>query len=42
MSPGHVPAAATGSEFIQFSPTDELAVTLSAMQANARAMQPGH
>jgi hypothetical protein len=42
MSPGHVPAAATGSEFIQFSPTDELAVTLKAMQANARAMQQGH
>jgi hypothetical protein len=42
MSPGHVPAAATGSEFIQFSPTDELAVTLTAMQANVQAMQQGH
>jgi len=37
-----VPAAATGSEFIQFSPTDELAVTLTAMQANAQAMQQSH
>jgi hypothetical protein len=41
MSPGHVPAAATGSEFIQFSPTDELAVTLKAMQANVEALQQG-
>jgi hypothetical protein len=41
MSPGHVPAAATGSEFIQFSPTDELATTLNAMQANMQAMQQG-
>lgn len=30
-----------GSEFIQFSPTDELAVTLKAMQANIEAMQRG-
>jgi hypothetical protein len=41
MSPGHVPTAATGSEFIQFSPTDELAVTLKAMQANVEALQQG-
>jgi hypothetical protein len=41
MSPGHVPAAATGSEFIQFSPTDELTATMTAMQANMAAMQPG-
>jgi hypothetical protein len=42
MSPGHVPAAAAGTEFVQFSPTDELAVTLTAMQANAAAMQQIH
>ena len=41
MAPGHVPAAATGSEFIQFSPKDQLAETLAVMQANAqRAVQP--
>jgi hypothetical protein len=41
MAPGHVPAAATGSEFIQFSTKDQLAETLTVMQANAqRAVQP--
>ena len=38
MPPGHVPAAETGTEFLQFSPTDQLAVTLAAMKANAAAM----
>jgi hypothetical protein len=38
MPPGHVPAAETGTEFIQFSPTDQLAETLAAMKANAAAM----
>ena len=37
MPPGHVPAAEAGTEFVQFSPTDQLAVTLTAMQANAAA-----
>jgi ethanolamine utilization protein EutQ (cupin superfamily) len=41
MPPGHVPAAETGTEFVQFSPTEELAVTLAAMKANAVAMQSG-
>jgi quercetin dioxygenase-like cupin family protein len=41
MAPGHVPAAAIGSEFIQFSPKDQLAETLAVMQASAqRAVQP--
>ena len=31
MSPGHSPAAAAGSEFIQFSPSDLLAVTEAAI-----------
>ena len=40
MTPGHVPAAEAGTEFIQFSPSDQLAETLEAMRANAqRAMQ---
>jgi len=38
MSPGHVPAAEAGTEFVQFSPADELAITLAAMKANAAAM----
>jgi hypothetical protein len=41
MAPGHVPAAATGSEFLQFSPTNELATTMTAIQANMAAMRPG-
>jgi hypothetical protein len=42
MRPGHVPAAETGTEFIQFSPRDQLAETTAAMMANAqRAMQDG-
>ena len=38
MPPGHIPAAASGTEFLQFSPTDQLATTLAHMQQNARAM----
>jgi DNA-binding CsgD family transcriptional regulator len=42
MTPGHVPAATTGTEFVQFSPRDQLAETTAAMMANAqRAMQDG-
>lgn len=38
MTPGHVPAAEAGTEFLQFSPREQLA----AMRANAlRAMQAG-
>jgi hypothetical protein len=36
MPPGHTPAAEAGTEFIQFSPTDLLAVTEAAI---AHAMQ---
>ena len=40
MTPGHVPAAEAGSEFVQFSPREQLAVTVAAMKANVeRAMQ---
>ena len=39
MTPGHVPAAETGTEFIQFSPKDQVAETMAAMMANAQAMQ---
>lgn len=42
MPPGHVPAAEAGSEFIQFSPKDQLAETMAAIKANAqRVMQGG-
>ncbi len=34
--PGHVPEADAGSEFVQFSPTDELRTTEAAMMANMR------
>jgi mannose-6-phosphate isomerase-like protein (cupin superfamily) len=36
MPPGHVPAAIAGSQFIQFSPTDQLQATEAAI---VRAMQ---
>src|ERR1700761_2542229 len=36
MPAGHVPAAEEGSEFVQFSPKNELAVSTAAMMANAQ------
>ena len=39
MTPGHVPAAEAGTEFVQFSPKEQLAETMAAMMANAQAMQ---
>ena len=41
MTPGHVPAAEAGSEFIQFSPRQELAETMVAIKANAHRMMAG-
>ena len=42
MTPGHVPAAESGTEFVQFSPKEQLAETMAAMMANAqRAMTGG-
>ena len=41
MTPGHVPAAEAGTEFVQFSPREQLAETLAAMRANARRVMPG-
>jgi hypothetical protein len=38
MSPGHVPEIAAGTEFVMFSPTDQVAATNAAIQA---AMQAG-
>ena len=36
---GHVPAGQAGSEFVQFSPSDELRVSEAAMARNMRQMQ---
>jgi hypothetical protein len=41
MPPGHVPAAEAGSEFVQFSPKQELAETMVAIKANAERMMAG-
>jgi hypothetical protein len=41
MAPGHVPAAEAGTQFIQFSPREQLAETLAAMRANAQQAMPG-
>lgn len=41
MTPGHVPAAETGSEFIQFSPRQQLADTVAVIKANAQRMMAG-
>ena len=37
--PGHIPVASAGSEFVSFSPTDELQVVEAAMLRNMQAMQ---
>jgi AraC-like ligand binding domain len=41
LPPGHVPAAEAGSEFVMFSPKDELAVSVAAMQANMQRLMQG-
>ena len=37
--PGHTPKAGAGSEFVQFSPADELKATDEAIARNMQAMQ---
>jgi quercetin dioxygenase-like cupin family protein len=39
MPPGHVPAATAGSQFIQFSPTDQLQVVEAAIVRAMHQMQ---
>ena len=39
MPPGHVPAAEAGSEFVMFSPRDELAISEAALRANMHRLQ---
>jgi hypothetical protein len=41
LPPGHVPLAAAGSEFLQFSPTKELRETEAAIERNMQAAQSG-
>jgi hypothetical protein len=40
MTPGHVPAAEAGAEFVQFSPKEQLADTMAAIMANAQRAVP--
>jgi hypothetical protein len=39
LPPGHVPLAEAGSEFVQFSPADELQTVAAAIKRNVQAMQ---
>jgi len=39
LAPGHIPMAEAGSEFVQFSPTSELAALLEHMQENMRKLE---
>lgn len=41
MPPGHTPAATAGTDFVMFSPQDELDVTEAAMQKNMERFQQG-
>ena len=41
MPPGHVPSAVAGSEFVMFSPQDELEISEAAMKANMERMSQG-
>jgi hypothetical protein len=38
MSPGHIPSAEAGTEFVQFSPTRQLAEVIAAIKANAQTL----
>jgi hypothetical protein len=39
LPPGHVPLADAGSEYVQFSPTEELQAVVAVMRRNMQAMQ---
>jgi hypothetical protein len=39
MPPGHIPKAEAGSEFVQFSPSEELRAVEAAMMKNMQRMQ---
>jgi len=42
MTPGHVPSAEAGAEFVLFSPKDQLEATNAAIQAHMQALQQTH
>jgi hypothetical protein len=42
MAPGHAPAGTAGTEFVQFSPTDELEQVQQAMAVTAASLQAQH
>jgi AraC-like ligand binding domain len=41
LPPGHIPSAEAGSEYVQFSPSEELRAVSEAMNANMQAMMQG-
>ena len=41
LPPGHVPMAVAGTEFVQFSPAEELRISEAAMAHNMQAMMDG-
>jgi hypothetical protein len=41
MTSGHIPTAEACTEFVQFSPKEQLAETVAAMMANAQRAVPG-
>lgn len=41
MTPGHVPAADAGSEFVQFSPTEQLTEVTAQIKTNAQRIMQG-
>jgi hypothetical protein len=41
LPPGHIPIAAAGSEYVQFSPSAELRIVSDTMTANMQAMMQG-
>ena len=41
LPPGHIPTAEAGSEYVQFSPSEELRAVADAMNANMQAMMQG-
>ena len=41
MPPGHTPAAEAGTEFVNFSPADELAATDAGVKAGMQAAHGG-
>jgi hypothetical protein len=42
MPPGHVPSATAGTEFIMFSPHEDLAISEAAMKANMQRLMAGN